>query len=145
MRRSRFIKENKMKKITLLLIVTVLSLFGNMASAQTRSADIKFNVTRYNFGKFPENHPIVSCNFVFTNTGDAPLVIHQAIPSCGCTVPNYPTQPIMPGKQGVIKVTYNGTGHSLGAFYKYVTLNTNAKTEMVRLYIQGEMTGKKSD
>lgn len=134
-----------MKKITLFTMVAILSLFCSIATAQTKMADIKFNTTKYNFGKFPENHPVVSCNFVFTNTGDAPLVIHQARPSCGCTVPSFPTQPIMPGKQGVIKVTYNGTGHSLGSFYKYVAIYTNAKTEEVRLYVQGEMTEKKAD
>ena len=52
-------------------------------------ADIKFDKTTHNFGTFSENNPVVSCTFTFTNVGDAPLVIHQAVASCGCTVPEY--------------------------------------------------------
>ena len=48
----------------------------------------------------------------------------------------------MPGKKGTIKVTYNGTGKYPGHFKKSITLRTNAKTEMVRLYIEGDMTPK---
>ena len=51
--------------------------------------------------------------------------------------------PIMPGKKGTIKVTYNGTGKYPGHFKKSITLRTNAKTEMVRLYIEGDMTSKR--
>ena len=93
-------------------------------------------------GKFSENSPVVSCVFTFTNIGDAPLVIHQAVASCGCTVPEYTKEPIQPGKKGTIKVTYNGTGKYPGHFKKSITLRTNAKTEMVRLYIEGDMTPK---
>ena len=73
---------------------------------------------------------------------DAPLVIHQAVASCGCTVPEYTKEPIQPGKKGTIKVTYNGTGKYPGHFKKSITLRTNAKTEMMRLYIEGNMTAK---
>ncbi len=62
-------------------------------------ADIKFDKTTHNFGTFSENNPVVSCTFTFTNVGDAPLVIHQAVASCGCTVPEYTQEPVMPGKK----------------------------------------------
>ena len=61
-------------------------------------ADIKFDKTTQNFGTFSENNPVVSCTLTFTNVGDAPLVIHQAVASCGCTVPEYTHEPVMPGK-----------------------------------------------
>jgi hypothetical protein len=70
------------------------------------------------------------------------LIIHQAVASCGCTVPKYPKEPIRPGERGSITVTYNGTGKAPGVFKKSVTLRTNAKTELVRLYIMGEMEEK---
>jgi hypothetical protein len=130
-----------MKKFTLILL-SVLMCFS-FTYAQTKQAEIKFKTTKYNFGKFPEEHPVVSCNFIFTNTGEAPLVIHQVIPSCGCTIPEYPKQPIMPGKDGIIKVTYNGTGHYPGVIHKFVTVHSNAKSEDMRLYIEGEMVPKK--
>jgi hypothetical protein len=130
-----------MRKIVLFIVLVLMGV--GYTSAQTKMADIKFNATTYNFGKFSETHPVVSCNFVFSNTGDAPLIIHQAYASCGCTVPEYPKQPIMPGKQGVIKVTYNGTGKIPGSIHKTITIRTNGKTEMIRLYIEGEMIAKK--
>jgi hypothetical protein len=49
----------------------------------------------------------VSYNFVFTNTGKAPLVLSNAVGSCGCTAAEWPKEAIAPGKTGVIKVTYN--------------------------------------
>ena len=131
-------KEMNMKKIA--LFVAMLGIGISYASAQT--ADIKFDKTTHDFGTFSENNPVVSCVFTFTNIGDAPLVIHQAVASCGCTVPDYTKEPILPGKTGTIKVTYNGTGKYPGHFKKSITLRTNAKTEMLRLYIEGNMTAK---
>ena len=128
-----------MKKI--LFLMTLLVVGVSFAFAQT-NADIKFDKTTHDFGKFSENSPVVSCVFTITNSGDAPLVIHQAVASCGCTVPEYTKEPIQPGKKGTIKVTYNGTGKYPGHFKKSITLRTNAKTEMVRLYIEGDMTPK---
>ena len=122
-----------MKKIALFVAMLVIGI--SYASAQT--ADIKFDKTTHDFGTFSENNPVVSCVFTFTNIGDAPLVIHQAVASCGCTVPEYTQEPIMPGKTGTIKVTYNGTDKYPGHFKKSITLRTNAKTEMLRLYIHG--------
>ena len=123
-----------MKKIALFVAMLVIGI--SYASAQT--ADIKFDKTTHDFGTFSENNPVVSCVFTFTNIGDAPLVIHQAVASCGCTVPDYTKEPILPGKTGTIKVTYNGTGKYPGHFKKSITLRTNAKTEMLRLYFKND-------
>lgn len=128
-----------MKKIA--LAITLMAVSISMAFAQS-GADIKFDKTQHDFGKFSESNPVVECVFTFTNTGTAPLVIHQAVASCGCAVPEHTKEPVMPGKKGTIKVTYDGTGKYPGQFKKSITLRTNAKTEMVRLYIQGDMTAK---
>lgn len=132
-----------MKKTILCLMLLLLAGIG-YASAQTK-AEIKFDKTTHNFGSFSEDNPIVSCTFTFTNVGKAPLVIHQAIASCGCTVPEYTQEPVLPGKTGTVKVTYNGTGRYPGHFRKSITLRTNAETEMIRLYIEGEMTTQNKD
>lgn len=131
-----------MKKWVTLLLLLVCGM--GYASAQGK-ADIKFDTLSYDFGTFPETHPVVSHVFTFTNVGDGPLVIHQAIASCGCTIPEYTQEPIMPGKTGTVKVTYNGTGRYPGFFKKSITLRTNAKSEMFRLYIQGTMTEEKRE
>ncbi len=128
-----------MKKIfltTLFLLTAVL-----MVIAQG-TAEIKFEKTTHDFGTFSENSPKVTCKFQFTNVGNGPLVIHQAIASCGCTVPQYPKEPIKPGETGEVTITYNGAGKFPGKFRKSITLRTNGKTEVVRLYVEGEMTPK---
>ncbi len=126
-----------MKKI-LMIAVLMLSCIM-MAQAQDKQAQIKFDKTSYNFGSFSETDAIQKCVFTFTNTGNAPLVINQAVASCGCTVPSYTKTPIMPGEQGEIKVTYNGTGKFPGHFKKTITIRTNGEPEMIRLYIEGDM------
>ena len=124
-----------------LLLATILSIFGLLAYASgVNGADIKFDKTSHNFGTFSEDNPKVSCTFKFTNTGDKLLVIHQAIASCGCTVPQYSKEPIKPGESGEIVVNYDGTGKFPGHFKKSITIRTNAKKEIVRLYIEGDMT-----
>ncbi len=73
--------------------------------------------------------------FSFTNTGKTPIVISEAHGSCGCTVPTYPKEPIMPGQKAEIKVHYDT--HRVGPFSKSVTVNSNAKNSPVVLKISG--------
>lgn len=123
-----------------LILVTILSVFGLFAfAAGSGEAEIKFEKTSHNFGTFPESSPKVTCTFKFTNTGDKLLVIHQAMTSCGCTVPQFPKEPIKPGESGEITVTYNGAGKFPGHFKKSITIRTNAKQEIIRLYVEGDM------
>lgn len=93
----------------------------------------------YDFGKFSENSPVQKTTFTFTNMGTAPLVINQAVASCGCTVPSYTKTPIKPGEKGKIDITYNGKGKFPGHFKKTITVRTNGTPEMTRLYIEGDM------
>ena len=124
-----------------LILATIMSVFGLFAFA-AGEADIKFEKTSHDFGTFQESEK-VTCTFKFTNTGDNLLVIHQAIASCGCTVPQYPKEPIKPGESGEIVVTYNGAGKFPGHFRKSITIRTNAKKEIIRLYVEGDMLGGK--
>lgn len=107
--------------------------------AQGNQAEIKFDKITHNFGTFSEKDPIQTATFTFTNVGSAPLIINQAIASCGCTVPTFTKQPIKPGEKGEIKVKYNGTGKFPGHFKKSITIRCNGKTEMTRLYVEGNM------
>lgn len=124
-----------MKKIFLLLMM----LASFVAYAQQEQPEIKFDKTVHNFGTFSEKTPVQTAVFAFTNIGKAPLIINQAIASCGCTIPSYTKEPIMPGEKGTVKVTYNGKGKFPGHFKKSITIRTNGKVEMVRLYIEGDM------
>ena len=118
-----------------MLLMLVFTL-GMMAQ---KPAQIKFDNVSHNFGSFSEKEPVVSHSFTFTNIGEQPLVINQAIASCGCTVPKYTKEPIAPGEKGEIKVTYNGEGKFPGHFKKSITVRTNGAVEMTRLYIEGDM------
>lgn len=124
-----------MKKLFLLLMM----LASLVAYAQQKQPEIKFDKTVHNFGTFSEKTPVQTAVFAFTNIGKAPLIINQAIASCGCTIPSYTKEPIMPGEKGTVKVTYNGKGKFPGHFKKSITIRTNGKVEMVRLYIEGDM------
>ena len=129
-----------MKKI---LLMTVMLLSSITLTFAQKAAEIKFDKVTHNFGKFSEKSPVVSCTFTFTNVGEQPLVINQAVASCGCTVPEYTKTPIQAGEKGEIKVTYNGTGKFPGHFKKSITVRTNGAVEMTRLYIEGDMEENK--
>lgn len=102
-------------------------------------AEIEFDTLRHDFGTFSKEDPIVKCSFGFVNKGTAPLVIHQAFASCGCTVPTFTKTPIKPGERGQIDVTYNGKDKFPGHFQKTITIRSNAISEVVRLTIEGNM------
>lgn len=131
-----------MKKLILMTMMLLCGMTIAMAQEQ-KQADIKFDKLTHDFGTFPEKSPVVSTVFTFTNTGDAPLIINQAVASCGCTVPEYTKEPVKPGAKGEIKVTYNGTGKFPGHFKKSITVRTNGKVEITRLYIEGDMEAAK--
>ena len=101
-------------------MVAILAIAGlNMAFAQ---AQIKFDKLSCDLGSFPESSPVQKCTFTFTNVGDQPLIINQAVASCGCTVPSYTKTPIKPGEKGTISVTYNGKGKFPGHFKKTIEI-----------------------
>lgn len=124
-----------MKKI----LASLVSLFFVGIISAAAQAEISFDKSTHDFGKFQEKDAQV-CTFTFTNTGDEPLIIHQAFSTCGCTVANYTKEPVQPGHKGELKVTYNGHGKFAGNFKKTITVRSNAKkNSMVRLTISGNM------
>ncbi len=124
-------------------IMLALTLLVAMVATASAQAEIKFDKVIHNFGNFSEATPVQKTTFTFTNVGDKPLIINQAIASCGCTVPTYTKTPIAPGQKGQISVTYNGKGMFPGHFKKSVTVRSNGTVEMTRLYIEGVMTEDK--
>ena len=126
-----------------LMLICGITFASAQANNGKKQAEIKFDKLSHDFGSFSEKSPVVTCVFTYTNVGEAPLIINQAIASCGCTIPAYTKAPIMPGQKGEIKVTYNGAGKFPGHFKKTITVRTNGATEMTRLYIEGDMTEAK--
>ncbi len=81
-----------------------------------------------------------TCEFKFTNTGKVPLIISNAKGSCGCTVPDWPKEPIKSGESNVIKATYDTK--RVGAFTKTVTVTSNTKEASKILTIKGVVEGE---
>ena len=96
-----------------------------------------FDVMEHNFGTIKQGE-VATYEFKFKNTGKEPLVISNAVGSCGCTVPEWPKEPIAPGKTGVIKVTFNSAGKQ-GQIDKTVTLTSNSVDGQVQLHMKGEV------
>jgi hypothetical protein len=109
------------------------------AAIATESADgptMEFTATEVDYGTI-EQHSDPYRFFSFTNTGNEPLVIQNAKGSCGCTVPTYPKEPILPGESAEIKVRYDTK--RIGNFTKTVTLTTNEATPKHVLRIKGKV------
>ncbi len=104
--------------------------------------DFKFVEESHDFGEIPQGTPVTT-QFSFTNTGKEPIIIKNCQASCGCTVPSWPKEPILPGKESTIQVTYNAA-HA-GQFTKSITITSNAKTPTKVIYIRGNVLQKPAD
>jgi hypothetical protein len=121
-------------------ILAVALLFLSVAVfAQDPKGPAEFKTLTYSFGKIPQGKPVTT-QFVFTNKGDKPLIIENAEAGCGCTTPDYPKAPILPGKTGVIKVTYNAEAPD--KFTKEVNVKFANINLPVTLKIDGEVITK---
>jgi len=101
----------------------------------TNGPEITFTETLHDYGEVALNGDGTH-EFEFTNTGNEPLILSRPRSSCGCTVPTWPRQPILPGEKEKIKVTYNTA--KAGPFNKTVTVMSNAKNNSnVVLRIKG--------
>jgi hypothetical protein len=96
-----------------------------------------FTETRHDFGDMPEGE-VVKYVFKFTNTGKSPLVIQNATGSCGCTIPQYPKEPVTPGASGEIQVMFNSRGKS-GMQHKTVTIFANTQPDETKIEIQANV------
>lgn len=96
---------------------------------------ITFEKTEHDFGTLLQGE-VVTYSFHFTNTGNMPLIISEVGSSCGCTVGDYPREPIAPGKMGDIKVTYNSAGHH-GFQSRFLTVMSNTNPAKTTLRIKG--------
>lgn len=124
-----------MKKVLFTLTILFSAIFAiNAQEVKTESgAQIIFEKDVHDYGTIEQNAN-GTCEFVFTNTGNEPLMISNAKGSCGCTVPEWPKTPIAPGETGVIKVKYDTK--RVGPFGKSVTLTSNATntpTKVIRI------------
>lgn len=143
-----------MKKI---LFLAVFALCATISFAQTENTAMEaapteaapadgpmmtFQSTVVDYGTI-EQHGDPLRVFHFSNTGTEPLIIKHAKGSCGCTVPSYPKEPILPGEAAVIEVRYDTK--RLGPFTKSVTLTTNEVAATHKLQIKGKVEPKPAE
>lgn len=126
-----------MKKISLILATSLLSVSFGFAQGS-----FKFKEETHDFGSIEEG-TVATHEFEFTNTGKAPIIISEVQASCGCTTPSFTKEPVLPGKKGHIKASYNSSGRP-GAFNKSITVKSNAtEAEAVKvLFIKGTVNAK---
>lgn len=103
----------------------------------------KFEEETHDFGTVPEG-PLAEYDFEFKNVGKSPITITDAHGSCGCTVPTWPHEPILPKKTAKIHVAYTTNGRQ-GMINKDVIINSNAQQNPMRLHITGNVTPKPAE
>ena len=123
------------KTITTDLVNSPLT--ANSNSEKVLTPNIEMLETSYNFGEIQQGETVTH-DFILKNTGDADLIISAAKGSCGCTVPEWPKNPIAKGEEAVIKVTFNSVGKS-GKQNKTVTLVSNAIPNTKVITINGNV------
>lgn len=128
-----------MKKIVLafVLLFSMVMVNAQEEAKNTNGPEITFKETVHDYGTIYVDGD-GAYDFEFTNTGNEPLILSKPRSSCGCTVPAWPKEPILPGETNTIKVTYNT--HKAGPFNKTVTVYSNAANSAnVMLRIKGKV------
>jgi len=122
-------------------LIAGIALFGTFAIASAQT--ITFDKTTFDYGTIKPNSDGTRY-FNVTNTGDKPLVLSNVKASCGCTTPQFSTDPIMPGKSAKIKVGYNTAIN--GGFNKMIEVFSNdpANSRTV-IYIKGNVDANAPD
>ena len=111
---------------------------ANMPTDTNQLARILFEEPEFNFGTVKEGE-IVEHIFKFTNTGKVPLTILKCRSSCGCTVPEWPEEPIPPGGTGEIKAKFDTEGKSLEQ-KKSITVTANTYPNESKVVLKGMVT-----
>lgn len=122
-----------MKQLSTTLCLLMLAA---VMQAQFSQPAITFENLNHNFGVVMEAEGVVEHTFTFTNTGSEPLIITGVKTTCGCTVPEWSKEPIMPMKKGTIRVTFDPINRP-GAFRKEIHVTSNGREPNTTLYIVG--------
>ena len=118
------------------LATTALVAQQEMIEANAEVPTVEWNETFHDFGKVQLKVP-ATATFTFKNTSQLPVVITNVRSSCGCTVANYTTEPVKPGRSGQLSATYNSA--RVGSFIKSVTVTIDGIPQPIMLKIKGEV------
>ncbi len=120
-----------------LALPALFFLLTSLGSPQQVADDglIKWKKVTHDFGAIPLKKPVMA-EFRFVNVSKDPVVITRVVASCGCTVPKYDELPILPGREGVIKTSFDA--ESKGVFHKKITVLMDVGT--YEIFIKGLVT-----
>lgn len=121
------------------LILLVCFCFVSLANRLYAQGSLQFEKETHDFNKVAQGVP-ASYEFKFKNTGNQPVVISNVQASCGCTTPEWTNTPVLPGKSGFIKASYNAA--AMGVFNKSITVTSNATNASQVLFIKGTVVDK---
>lgn len=125
-----------MKRFLLLICCCLIG--GAAASGEEpRGAELWLAETNHDFGDVPRKGGDLVYDFVFTNGGDAPLVVTRVVTTCSCIRASYPRRPVAPGGTGTIRVTYQPLKSDPGAFNKVLRIYSNASSGCDVITVQG--------
>lgn len=130
-------------KHKIILTICIFYLFLNLKAQDKiiinpNSPEINFEKELIDMGTYNQYDDASSrCEFIFTNTGKEPLIIEKAKGSCGCTVPDWPKEPIAPGETAVMKINYDEK--RVGPYTKSITITSNAKTSPKIVKVKGKV------
>ena len=146
-------KVNKISEIYLIVFILSLPVFisscdlndeksGNNSTEYTGKPNIEFYKITHDFGVLKEGE-IVECIFRYKNDGKAPLKILSVVTDCGCTVPKFSTEDVLPGKEGIIKVVFDSSGYR-NNIYKTIDVETNTDSKYTELVLTAFIENNKS-
>lgn len=127
-----------MKPIARYLLLTFLLCLSATQGASA-GAKANFSVHEYDMKQTAKSKGAVRYLFHFTNEGDAPLLIEDVVGSCSCVKVEFSKQPILPGKNGTITVTFNPKKLNTGFFHKTIYVYSNSETPRHVLILTGEV------
>jgi hypothetical protein len=136
-----------MKKIVLSLIM-VFTFVLSVYSQQTAGKEVNPNAPVISFNEKVHDYGTIykggdgTTKFVYSNKGKEPLILSRVKSSCGCTIPKWSRQPLLPGQSDTINVKYDTK--RLGSFNKSITITSNASEPTVVLRIKGKVVAETS-
>ena len=115
---------------------------ATVAAVDTANSPVfKFEKEVYDFGEIKDGEK-VTYDFKFKNIGNSPLIISSATATCGCTIPEYPKEPVAPGAEGLIRVVFNSAGKA-GMQNKIISITANTVPSLTELNILGNVLAAK--
>jgi len=129
------LKNNNILMKHILVLIGFLFIAG-FAKGQVKVATLSFAKESISLGKIKKGTP-ASAQFTFRNTGSLPLILKEVKPTCGCTAADYSKTPVLPGKYGFVKISYDAA--TTGPFHKTIAVLSNSEESTKIITITGEV------